>query len=720
MGTYKYEDIIKELLDDGERHLTIKENQLSCRCPFHQESKPSFGINLETGLYNCFSCSEKGNIVKFVSKIKDISTLQALDELEMAGYDIDRKASGYYTLKDYSKEKNLDINYLTKILKMETAPQGNSIRIPYFNQDGSQIAVRYRNHPESKTRFYWSKGSKAHLYGLQFIDNFSSDYVVLVEGESDCHSAWMHDIQAIGVAGAKNFKKEYAKLFDGFDKIYIHQEPDNGGTEFVKSICRVLPSEKLYTISALAVDDECKDLADLNVKDKLNKESLLATAEKIPEIYINEVRNLGEDADHVILANKVFNELDIKFYKGNYYVYEDGVYKEGLDKIEKCMLKIDNNIKKSMRMEVLDYIRIKEGVEIVEIDKNLINFKNGIYHLDEDILEAHSPDIFTLCQLNADYLTDEEYQELIDKGENIAVDKFLSDICCNHQDRIDTLTEFTGQALTYDVGDGKCLFLLGETAGNGKSTFNELNVALFTNSNCCSIAIEELGERFCGSELTNKLLNVIHEVKNIKLNDIAKFKSVVTGNEISVEEKYKPRYIIKPFAHHIFAMNILPEVKNADEGYFRRLQIVPFEAKFTDEEKDNFNFEQLVTPVSLTYYANLCLRAHLKRKKEHRRHFANNEESDRYLDCYKHEDNSVQIFLSNVMFYYNLLPSSGKVTLKDLYETYQSWCWKNHFEAYSRRDFKNIALSSGKFKRTGLKDGYDAIQYVGEIPHITY
>lgn len=720
MGTYKYEDIIKELLDDGERHLTIKENQLSCRCPFHQESKPSFGINLETGLYNCFSCSEKGNIVKFVSKIKDISTLQALDELEMAGYDIDRKSSGYYTLKDYSKEKNLDINYLTKILKMETAPQGNSIRIPYFNQDGSQIAVRYRNHPESKTRFYWSKGSKAHLYGLQFIDNFSSDYVVLVEGESDCHSAWMHDIQAIGVAGAKNFKKEYAKLFDGFDKIYIHQEPDNGGTEFVKSICRVLPSEKLYTISAFAVDDECKDLADLNVKDKLNKESLLATAEKIPEIYINEVRNLGEDADHVILANKVFNELDIKFYKGNYYVYEDGVYKEGLDKIEKCMLKIDNNIKKSMRMEVLDYIRIKEGVEIVEIDKNLINFKNGIYHLDEDILEAHSPDIFTLCQLNADYLTDEEYQELIDKGENIAVDKFLSDICCNHQDRIDTLTEFTGQSMTYDVGEGVCIFLLGETASNGKSTFNKFIIALFTKANCCSVAIEEFGERFCGSELTNKLLNVIHEVKNIKLNDIARFKDVITGDEISVEEKYKPRYIIEPFAHHIFAMNNLPDVKNADEGFFRRIHIVPCEARFTDEEKENFDFEKLVTSTSLTYYANLSLRAHLKRIKEHRRYFANKQESDRYVEGYRNEDNSVQIFLGNVMFYYNLLSASGKVTVKDLYETYQSWCWKNRFEPYSRRDFKNIALSSGKFKRAGLKDGYDAIQYVGEIPHITY
>ena len=83
--------------------------------------------------------------------------------------------------------------------------------------------------------------------------------------------------------------------------------------------------------------------------------------------------------------------------------------------------------------------------------------------------------------------------------------------------------------------------------------------------------------------------------------------------------------------------------------------------------------------------------------------------------------NSVQIFLSNVMFYCNLLPlTSKKVTVKDLYDTYRQWCFRNQIESYSRRDFKNIALASGKFKRAGLKDGYDAIQFVGEIPHITY
>ena len=53
-----YEEVIRELLDD--EHIKIKENELHCCCPFHNESRPSFGINLETGLFNCFSCKEKG------------------------------------------------------------------------------------------------------------------------------------------------------------------------------------------------------------------------------------------------------------------------------------------------------------------------------------------------------------------------------------------------------------------------------------------------------------------------------------------------------------------------------------------------------------------------------------------------------------------------------------------------------------------------------------
>ena len=32
--------------------------------------------------------------------------------------------------------------------------------------------------------------------------------MVLVEGESDCHTLWHHGVEALGIPGASNFKEE--------------------------------------------------------------------------------------------------------------------------------------------------------------------------------------------------------------------------------------------------------------------------------------------------------------------------------------------------------------------------------------------------------------------------------------------------------------------------------------------------------------------------------
>jgi DNA primase len=45
-------------------------------CPFHDDSNPSFSVNLRTGWYRCFStsCGQAGpNIVSFVSALLGLS-----------------------------------------------------------------------------------------------------------------------------------------------------------------------------------------------------------------------------------------------------------------------------------------------------------------------------------------------------------------------------------------------------------------------------------------------------------------------------------------------------------------------------------------------------------------------------------------------------------------------------------------------------------------------
>ena len=77
-------------------------------------------------------------------------------------------------------------------------------------------AVRFRcalnKGARGDDRFRWRSGSRTLPYGLWRLEGAKeAGYVVLVEGESDCHTLWHHGVEAVGIPGASNFKEEWAE-----------------------------------------------------------------------------------------------------------------------------------------------------------------------------------------------------------------------------------------------------------------------------------------------------------------------------------------------------------------------------------------------------------------------------------------------------------------------------------------------------------------------------
>ena len=101
---------------------------------------------------------------------------------------------------------------------------------PISEQHGEEFAVRFRIALEGD-RFRWEAGTKLCLYGQQRLaDAHRAGYVVLVEGESDCHTLWYHGIPALGLPGAGNWREDRdAGYLDGIETIYVVIEPDRGG-----------------------------------------------------------------------------------------------------------------------------------------------------------------------------------------------------------------------------------------------------------------------------------------------------------------------------------------------------------------------------------------------------------------------------------------------------------------------------------------------------------
>ncbi len=55
----------------------------NCLMPNHNDSSPSFGINIESNYYNCFGCNATGNIFSLVQNVEGLSFVEAIQRLSV-------------------------------------------------------------------------------------------------------------------------------------------------------------------------------------------------------------------------------------------------------------------------------------------------------------------------------------------------------------------------------------------------------------------------------------------------------------------------------------------------------------------------------------------------------------------------------------------------------------------------------------------------------------
>ena len=81
------------IVDIARRYVDLKRNgpRWVAPCPFHQETKPSFSVNEEQGLFYCFGCHASGDIFDFYGRINGLDFRDTLEQLAAeAGVSLDR------------------------------------------------------------------------------------------------------------------------------------------------------------------------------------------------------------------------------------------------------------------------------------------------------------------------------------------------------------------------------------------------------------------------------------------------------------------------------------------------------------------------------------------------------------------------------------------------------------------------------------------------------
>lgn len=260
----------------------------------------------------CHSCGYSGSLAKLA---QDLGVSVQHGGGRLAGC----------TLQEYADAKRLPVGFLRSfgledgVYRSRGGQQTPCVDIPYRDAGGPVTATRkrtelYKRKNGKDYRFRWVAGSKLSLYGLWRLSEIrAAGWALLVEGESDCHTAWLYGLPVLGVPGASNWKAEWKTLLDGLD-VYAWQEPDGGGVAFVTALER----KGLAGARGLKPPDGVKDLSDAHIQGRdvaALVESLKADARPLSEIVRGELQTLADLAPQV---SRLLHDQDLPLSRDKY------------------------------------------------------------------------------------------------------------------------------------------------------------------------------------------------------------------------------------------------------------------------------------------------------------------------------------------------------------------------------------------------------------------
>lgn len=361
---------------------------------------------------------------------------------------------------------------------------------------------------------------------------------------------------------------------------------------------------------------------------------------------------------------------------GSWYQYQESVYVEiEVDEMLKFIFDIMNEggfgfWRESYAKETLTamknlFLTTKE----LNQSRNLINMKNGMFDIVKIKLIAHDPKYLSTIQIPIVY--------------NVVAtcplfDRALDEWFEGDRERITKAIEWMGYVLTTNTSAQKALFLYG-TGSNGKSRFLEVVTELVSPKNISNVSLVELQNNFYRATLFGKLLNVATETElGGRPFNTQYFKAIVGEDTINADRKFENVKSFKPTVKIAVSMNSFPKANDNSEGYYRRIDFLPFTAKFSGEKKDERLSEKIIKS-EMSGVFNLAIKG-LNQLKANGFKFSPCKMSDKYLELYKMTLNPMMVFFEECI---GLAEATHREDRKKIYSTYTRWAYKNGFKTES-------------------------------------
>jgi P4 family phage/plasmid primase-like protien len=373
-------------------------------------------------------------------------------------------------------------------------------------------------------------------------------------------------------------------------------------------------SEYIYTINNLIylakIDnpEEFKDLANEipnhdikylrtfdNVLSKLiyrlyGENFVCSSPEKNEWYYFNGIRWIKENKSYnlrVLTINEVFTKIE----KYRRQLIKEGASDEIIKNYHNILQKLGSGIK--LNCLELEFYNSK-FTKIIDQDKDLIGFENGVYDLKEmEFRKGRSSDYISLST-GYDFI---EYT----KNDPLYIELFQL-ICKILPEK--SVRDFTLKALSacldghtrdenFYIWSGK-----NNTGGNGKSTIMDLLLKALGDYGCISPVSLITGKRESANSANSALANIQHKrcviMQEPGSNDQIQadvMKALTGGDRISTRELNSSQIEFKPSAKFFMACNKIPTISDLDGGVIRRLKITEFVSRFVDEPNLDNRYE---------------------------------------------------------------------------------------------------------------------------------
>lgn len=214
---------------------------------------------------------------------------------------------------------------------------------------------------------------------------------------------------------------------------------------------------------------------------------------------------------------------------------------------------------------------------------NLVNVANGMLDLEKFKLLPHRADYYCRTQVATKFDPFAECPLWI---------KSIGEIFSGNTAKMLALQEFMGYLLMPTCRYEKCAFFFG-TGSNGKSTVLDICTWLLGEENVSALSLSALSRQFPLAALRAKMLNSATEVDPKDRAGTETLKQIISGDLLSSDTKFGKEVTFRTFCKCIFAMNTPPPITDRAYGFVRKVLVINFDRRFSEDEHDKYLRDKL-------------------------------------------------------------------------------------------------------------------------------